>query len=474
MKQSKRTAGLSRHPVFEIAEQTPVFLLGSRVYSAGEGKVSTGEDFYKESDRVARVPVVELGDFESLDALLLERIQQDLERTGEAYAREVQRDLKISKKLEGDLDVPQLIFKYVFPYLRDEQYRGKVSELLDKGKGKKEDSPSEKPLESGLSREKQKANITLRLEQLADEIYKKIRSRIAEIGQEGRKKPENRSEREKKLDSLFDYQEPKPYPGNSLLGKASGGINVAIVEGAVYNLVLAEEKSPNRVVQVNGRQFSLEETTLDLEKRFQEELDKKIKVDALNRHLSREKIMELLITTQDAELLAIAGRKKYKGEGFGFVRSPGGNYYAYLKVPAFAIKSQFDGNYYLFDKSRVGVCVWKDRKRLSYDDKGGMVMIDDIHHPLTDSNKRFEKICLGNNNLPTRGIDIGEVIAKRLKKGRNIAIYGYTGDDRLHHCRILGECYDCGYGNHYQKNIISAQKAIALGVPIADGSREIE
>ena len=120
---------IPRHPVFEIAEQAPVFLVGDKVYSLGKGTPQKTDNFYEEKKRIISTgkPLIEVGDFGSLEALTLDRAQPDLERIGEAYAREAQRDLDVLRSLDGDLDVPQLIFKQVFPYLQDGHYIDRVS-----------------------------------------------------------------------------------------------------------------------------------------------------------------------------------------------------------------------------------------------------------------------------------------------------------------------------------------------------------
>src|SRR3989338_4076481 len=426
---------LPKHPVFEIAEQAPVFLVDDKVYSLGEGTPQDGENFYEQNKRIrsTRTSLVEVGDLDSLEALTLDRAQPDMERIGEAYVKEAQKELNVLNRLEGDLDTPQLIFKQVFPYLQDKHYTDRVSELLG-AEERKEVAEAEKPQEV-------KVEITQKLEQIADEIEIEVRDLIGRIEEEGQELAE-RSKKQSKLDNLFGYEEPKPYTGTSLLGRALNGRNVAIVLGTVCDLITGNDGFKKHV-QIGGQRFSLVErdepkrepktefevgdrirmnakangqysitkegsegvikddlgdgafqveftkltsdleesnvwpinrkymenlaeivtgngaTPKDLEDRFIVELGRKIRVDALREYLSRDKIVDLL-RTQEAELLAMAGKREYKGEGFGFTQDRGGNYYAYLEVPAFAIKSQFDGNHYLFDRARIGIKVgWR-------------------------------------------------------------------------------------------------------------------
>src|SRR3989344_3667921 len=185
----------------------------------------------------------------SLEALTLDRAQPDMERIGEAYVKEAQKELNVLNRLEGDLDTPQLIFKQVFPYLQDKHYTDSVSELLG-AEERKEVAEAEKPQEV-------KVEITQKLEQIADEIEIEVRDLIGRIEEEGQELAE-RSKKQSKLDNLFGYEEPKPYTGTSLLGRALNGRNVAIVEGTVCDLITGNDGFKKHV-QIGGQRFSLVE-----------------------------------------------------------------------------------------------------------------------------------------------------------------------------------------------------------------------
>src|SRR3989344_324931 len=492
---------LARHPVFEIAEQAPVFLVDDKVYSLGEGTALVEDNVYEQKGtiRSTRTPLIEVGDFDSLEALALDRAQLDIERTGEAYAKEAQRDLNVLKGLDGDLDTPQLIYKLVFPYLQDGHYKERVSELL--GVEEKREAPRSP---------QKKGKVSQRLEQIADEIETEVKGLIRQIEQE-EQEPAVRTKKHSKLDALFDYEKPQHHDGNSLLGRALDGRNIAIVEGEAYDLIVGSDGCKKHV-QVDGRRFSLVEreepkrepktefevgdevlgkgsyegkkleklkgkvvrvnagkigvewekdieghdcygsakggygwfvrkenledlseivigngaTAGDLEGRFLIELGKKVRVDALREHLSRDKIIDLL-RTKDAELLAMAGRKEYEGEGFGFTQDGNGHYYAYIDFPTMAIKSEIDKNYYLYDKTKIGVGVCKDRSNLRCD--LDFYMVENNGHPYVHvNNKRFAEICQGDatDKMPTSGRDTGEIIAKRLRKMKEVLMFGYT------------------------------------------------
>lgn len=523
---------LPRHPVFEISEQTPVFLFNDKVYSLGNGDSQEEENFYEQNKKQGaikrlfsgekitktRTPLIEVGDFNSLEALMLDRAQPDLERIEESYVKEVQKELD-SFRLDGNLDIPQLIFKQVFPYLQNEHYTKKVSELLG-FEGKKDVTPNI-----------QKVKITKELEKIIDETETEIKNLISKIEEN---EPVIRTKKQSKLDDLFNYED-KSNNKDSLLGKALNRRNIAIVNGNVYDLV--DGNGYEESIQINGQRFSLverEEEKLisselkkgakvriikdseyyhqnkgvgviieefgsrdkgwaavnfedgysnkyreidleviekksekvktspkDIENRFLDEFGKKIRVDALKKHLSRDKIIDLL-RTQDAELLGIAGKKEYKGNGFGFTQDKRGNYYAYLEVPAFAIKSQYDRNYYLFDKSRVGIRVWREGKRINYN--GSLIAIDNNNHPFLHNKKGdFTSFCAGGLDFPTSGRDNGEVIAKRLRRCREMLMFGYTSGAYNYSYRLDKE------NKYFDKNRIGLEELEKLGVPIIQG-----
>jgi len=297
---------IPRHPVFEIAEQSPIFLIDDMIYSVGEKiskKHSDGTDHFNEKRGIgySRKELVEVGDFNSLDALALDRSQPDLERIGEAYASDAEKELRGLKGLDKDLDLPQLIFKQVFPYLMEDGYQDKVSELLGGEKRKKAPANPKKDVK-----------VSRKLEQIADETGIEVNKLIEQIRKEDTSL--QRSKKDSELDALLGYKAPRSYEGSSLLGKALDGANVAIIDGAVYNLVAGADGSEKQV-QIGDQTFSVTEAKRDpseIEHRFLTELGKKIRIDALEEHLSRDKIIDLL-RTQDVELLAMAGKTEYSG-----------------------------------------------------------------------------------------------------------------------------------------------------------------
>ncbi len=452
---------IPRHLVFEIAQETPVFLVDGKVYSLGED-ISENENNFYENRKNERRPLIDLGDFDSLDSILLDRARPHIKRIEESYIREIHKQQKAFEKIEDNLDTPQLIFKKVFPYIHNGAYEDKVSELL--GVEKKET----------IKRES-KQDVTQRLEKIADEIDAEIKGLIREIEEEGEDIP-IRNKKQSKLDDLLDYK-PESFEGDSILGKASNGLNLAILDNKISILEAYKIDNSLGIVHLNGQTLRLNRTNKkveDLENNLLHEFGKRIKINALKENLSRDKIIDIL-RTQDLELLQMAGKKEYERDGFGFIHKDG-DYYVYINVPKFAIKSGFDKNYYLFDETRIGILVSGFNNSLNY---GDIVLIDNNDHPLLGNyvnydyscRRRFARPCIGTNNLPTGGRNIGDVIAKRLFKMREIMKHGIRTGHNPHNPNdehvLLKTCSICGI-NHYEKHIITENQAKKMNIPIYD------
>src|SRR3989344_4332361 len=442
---------LPRHPIFEIAEQTPVFLINEKAYSVGEGDLDGQYLEKKGMLKSTRQPLVEIGDFASLDDLVFDRAASEIERIGATYAKEVRTELNTLRRVDGDLDIPQLIYRLVFPYLQDGKYQDRVAALID---AKEDVLKVKKPQEV-------KVDVTKRLEELANEALVEVNNRITKIENEDQT-PQERTQKQKRLDSLFEYHETQPVHTRSLIGRAAKGKNIAIMQGRLYDVASLDDKYKIKI-GINGEEFKVvdnsEESKL-LEERFLVELGKKVRIDALREHFSRDKIIDLL-RTQNAELLAMAGRKEYQGEGFGFTQDEKGNYYAYLDFPAMAIKSEVDENYYLYDKAKIALMVSKNGRNLNWD--RDFFMVDNNGHPYVhNKDQRFAKICQGDAtySMPTSGKDVGEVIVKRLRKMKEVLMFGYTWI-------FFDPAYE---GDNYGKNYTSHRRDLSelqkMNIPI--------
>ena len=236
---------LPRHPIFEIAEQTPVFVLSEQVYSVGDGRASDGEDLFekKRKTKVVKKPLIKVGDFASLDDLVFDRANPDMAGISKYYVQGVQKDLAVLKRLNKSMDTPQLIFKQVFSYLQDGEYKDKVTKLLEV-----------KSKERVAKRNQRTSKLTSKLEKIAGEVVSEVNDLISQIEQEGKSgESGKRSSKQRKLDELFKYQPARAYTGSSLFGRAINGKNIAIVDGVIYNVILSNGAQHDYKLQVGKR-----------------------------------------------------------------------------------------------------------------------------------------------------------------------------------------------------------------------------
>ncbi len=336
---------LARHPIFELAEQSPVFVINEKIYTVGEGIVES--DFFK--DKTDKKPLVEIGDINSFDELYFSREQSTIERISLTYATEVKKKLTSLKLDDMGLDIPQLIYKQVLPYFKEDEHKNKLVELLgvELNKIGNESKPDQSSKNLRSSPE---------LERIIENVQNEISDVSSKIEKEGIVAPKRRNSSQRKLDDLFSYQTRKEYKGNSPLGKAIDGKDVMLTQGKIHELILGSDS--DCAISLNGKKYSIYARISDvseMENKYLASLNKKIKLYSLKENFSREKILEIL-DEQSRNLLMMKGKKEFKGEEFGFT-THNGAYFVYIKVPEFAIRSQLDDNYYFFEKTRIGFFV---------------------------------------------------------------------------------------------------------------------
>ena len=429
-----------KHPLIELSENAPVFVLDNKVYSISNEE--SGNSFLEEGNKRS---VSEVESLDSLDELLSQRGSEQIRNLGLGYAEEIKADFK-HDNFDRDLDTAQLIYKNVLPYLRTDGYDAKIAGVLGVLKPRGEKQKQSEELE-------RRVEVSFQIKKIAGELYRTVEDIIEEIkienyfGEEERKnKRQRRSEKQIDLDNLLSdeidrtilddllTEKAEPYRGRSLLGKAINLRDFAILDGKIYSLTPASNETK---LIIEGRRYDLSlpvlerresregnpATTDEAQDRFYHEFSKGLRIDALKSHLSIDKLTELL-QDQNAELLAIRGKREYSEGDFGFLEHKG-TYYVFLTVPEFALKS-FDrpGTYYFHDKMRIGQAVNKDGARISFSSQP--IAIDNNGHMyMHDNSGEFIGICFGEHSIPSSGKDNGEVIAKRLRSTRDMMLFGY-------------------------------------------------
>ena len=420
---------LERHPLFELAEQNPVFVVEGRVYNSTD--LGFKETFWSKLGlaKPRKANAVEVASLASLDELALERNKNKLGQISDEYAKQVWAYVPTSVQgYAKELELVRFIFAKVFPYFRDDEHRKKVSELLGEGAGKQEARA-----ENQASRE---------LEKVADQAL----IAISEFTNQVRGKEYSGGRKEaRKLDLLLGDIKLS-YKPESLLEKVTNGKNIALVNGKCYTLNSVDGEPKRDSVCISGRRFELEEIgkAKDIEEAYQLGVSREAQLDVLTNRFSRDNILKFL-REQFGEFVDIIGKKEYFEQDFGFQAATDGTgiYYVYLNIPSFGIKCS-GGHNYLFNQSKIGI-------KLSPPQNSGEAVRYDVRGIYRFHDGCWDSICLGDASqyLPVTGKDSGEVIAKRLRYVRSMFLAADTGD---------------WYGRHYVDTTDSYLKV--LGVPI--------
>ncbi|MBI5065965.1 hypothetical protein HZA97_07025 [Candidatus Woesearchaeota archaeon] len=439
---------LSRHPIFELAEQSPVFVINEKVYTVSEGVVES--DFFQ--DKNGKKALTEIGDLTSFEELHFDRERATIDKINLEYAAEVKKELNSLKAINANLDIPQLIFKQVFPYLRESNHKNRIVKIFG-GKATEVGGENSSKLNSPA------------LERIIGSVQEEINIMKSEVEKEGRIVPKQRRNFEKKLDSLFDYEPRKEYRGESLFGKAISVSDVVLTQGKIYELIPGFNDAFS--VFLGGKNYSTRSqvsSVAETEGKYLKFLQRKMKLDSLKEKFSKEKIKEIF-NAQDVDLLLMRGKNSHEDKGFGFTIFDG-TYFVYVEVPEFAIKSQFDGNYYFFNKSKIGLYTYfSDNKLTSYSPE--FWMINNNNHPFIypdfrRSGRDLVKICIGKQLFPTSGKDLGDVIAKRLRQCKGMLMYGYK-EGKYPACDELRENTD------FRRNVKEKYELEKKGVLIIQG-----
>ena len=378
---------IETHPLLEMAEQNPIFVVDGKVYAGNE----------------------EVGTVASLDELAMSRIEPQLEQVRQNYFTQVWKEIGLENKLGVTTsDVSTLIDVQIFQYLRGEGYdqkiQGLVGQVLEKGKQKKSRKPNTTntpvfdiaPLVSSV------------LEELVNIKSDVTSAKIWDVEETTKK----RTKKQAIMDSLLGYtpNKEKTYE-QGIIQAAVGREKFAIVNGEARYLVpykrLPDVKLPN------GKKFDFS-NTVDLttvNENYRRVISQLVRKQVLDTRFSEEEIQKV-IEEKTKNLGRFAGKDKYSEADFGFVKS-GSKFYVYLEIPSFNLNGR-----YSFQKSKIGIPISNNGNKLNYDEY--------IYRSVDGMD--WKRICIGSAELPTRGDNKGEVVAKRLKQVRAMIFAGNSDD----------------------------------------------
>ncbi|VVB78889.1 Uncharacterised protein [uncultured archaeon] len=398
---SRVFGGTLVHPLIELSKNSPVFVLSGKVYATAAEEILPDK-------KTRRSKLVEIGPIETFDELVDQRAFDHIRTFKTEYINSIRKRLlsNVNTQMDSNLDIPQLIYKLVFPYLRDNDYESKISKLI-----------------SGESKEVSKNNKQIpNLEQLVDSVYSSAEKLISDIQKEN----------------------THSYHGNSLLLRAVDCSDIGIIGDRYYSIVKSQNSQARLKINfLDNLAYSLEEqgNLNRLLWRYYREYSKKLKVDAVKENFSEKNIVDILKNT-DAEIYSIRGKDDYSEKNFGFFKL-NRDYFVFLNVPP--IKFNLNGRKMSFGKD-AKVCVRLQKDSFNGLGYGHELLIKNPggHYFAEGSyGHGMYSLCPGSNEVPSRGRDIGDIIAKRLRRAKEIVIYGAWQSYR--HNR-----YDPGMARYHQ------------------------
>ncbi|MEI6731360.1 MAG: hypothetical protein WCK90_01635 [archaeon] len=442
---------LPRHPLFDLSKNQNVFVVNGKVYTPSEKE--EGSNFFVEkrfilSDR--KNPLREVADLSTLDALLEGRIAKNLGKISEHYA-----EIRLAEITSKDMDrsrlsVPQLIYLQVFPYLRTTEFEANLDVVFGEGRR----TPA-------LAKEKRiKAESARELESFVARAYERVEAELK--NQDEVEEVIARSKKDKTLDAMFGYREQKAEP------KANESAsylkeNFVIMDGAAYSL-RKTDKISKKGLTLNGEQFEIADKydSEDIESKALNAAAAEVRKAGL-AGLTEEKIKDKLRET-DVELLNFTRKETFeegKDDRFGF-EMHNGEYFVFINVPAIVYHNPRTKEFYHLEENKVGVRVFKDGNNLACDETPVLLSRAARPYAMGGYGDFGRSICFGHNALPTSGRDAGDLIAKKLRRTREILINGLRNKDQ--------DDYNAS-GKNYSSQRISAADARRLGIPIVEGGR---
>jgi|GEM_PF-5576746 len=415
---------IPKHPIFEIAQEIPVFVIKNQIYTADEEI-----DF--SVDNFNGAPLIEIGNLKEIGERYLEKEQEVIENFKENFANRIKPSLTIL-----NLDIPQLIYTKILPYFRSSEDQKPIAPLSLSGK---------------------------RLEEIIQFAEEEISSKVEEIEAENRRELSEKRKQER-LSELLEVpkekikKEPKKeITQKEIFENITEGRDVVFIENETYSLV-EEGRAYDPKVTIGGIPLYIQPNPRfkGLEKKFEGKLIKKLMSDSIKENFTKEKITEELMK-QEPDVLAIRGLHKYAEEDFGF-RNIEGNYYVYLNVPAFILNVRRDN--YLFDESKVMIPInfdEKDNPLISY--SHAFIYQEKERHPYAWNDEELSLIKTGihfeQEGEPSR------TILNNLLKAREIVMFQEYPNEVHEYREILYNKLD-----NFESHKISDEDVEKLNLPI--------
>tara|TARA_Y100000310_G_scaffold242934_1_gene247238 strand:+ start:32561 stop:34105 length:1545 start_codon:yes stop_codon:yes gene_type:complete len=428
---------MPRHPLFSLSDKSLVTVIQGSVYV---GKRRQDQRIKVENREVQLTKITTL---DQLDQLYLARFAQRSKKLSEKYASQIQHMFQPEAKVTKPT-LEQRVYQEVFPHLRDNKFQDKLANAL----GVENIIPSQIP-----ATEKYKTKVLKQIKLKIDSFRRQILEYHTNLDKD--------ADLRENIDRLLGYTGHNNIK-YQLTAEVLRNSNFMLCQGQALHV--SNRKLKNRtILKADGKDWYLTKKKQSIsQKLLVDEISREIILDSIDDYLTDEQLKKN-ISGNPIEL--VRGKKEYRERNFGFTTN-NGNLYVYLDMPPIAIKSQYDGNYFFFDKSRIAIEVLERNGKLTYDYY--MFLIENNNHPFIHLNEdNFAEICTGRNIMPTKGSS-GEVIAQRLRKTQEILMFGYKGN-AYYDCYELRKKCPGGCRPHYAKNLTTKKWLEKRNIPIIQG-----
>ena len=412
-----------------LAERGPFVILDRRLYQMTDTPTE-GMSFNMGAARMGLVPAATL---DQLERYYINANSAQVEEVGREYIhkrldKEMKTEAEFKKHLNGNKALQFVVYE-VFPHFMD-----KEDDLETMLKGGAVEEHEETDAAARILEEISTEDVPVRefaevKRCIMDELEKEYGAQVPAAA----KKKKQAKQESDDLDALLTdhYQKigvlqpgkkegAEVRQGNGLV-EILETADVLVIGGEVYRLVSKDGNSD--MVIIAGEKVLVPEYFTSVEKveqAYQNTIEKKAKLDAIDRYEDQVRQIEDL-RSKSAALEGLSKKKQFEMGEVGFVNY--GRYVqVYIKVPKFAMKNpELKDEYYAFAECRIGVSVQH------YDGNvhlGKPFIFGDYWHPF---NWGSNGICNAMDWETQRSrYDKATRVAKTLSDAKNVVMNGFS------------------------------------------------
>ncbi len=151
-------------------------------------------------------------------------------------------------------------------------------------------------------------------------------------------------------------------------------------------------------------------------------IERELKLRALDDNdFQTQQLQAIAREKQSLERITRQGVFERNNAGFEVVN---GDYYVFIKTPAYALKSPHNDSFYEFRSAKIGVSISRYGNGFQI---GRVVIINDYKHPFLSGTGPMQPLCVGTYSYDynERGMNAEQKILSRLSVGKQIVMSGY-------------------------------------------------